>query len=164
MGRKPSLHLHAAFLTRKQFIPARGRKQLALVPVPLVTGRQFIPARGRKLPVLIGKGGVCRKQFIPARGRKRSGRRLLRSWPGNNSSPQGDGNIDFIFIRFAIARNNSSPQGDGNFFPPVLFVVARAETIHPRKGTETGAYIPGQNRFERNNSSPQGDGNHALTP
>ena len=102
---------------RETIHPRKGTETFACAASSLRPSKQFIPARGRKLEGTLGGAQAKAKQFIPARGRKHTAVVITAATAmGNNSSPQGDGN------RVALAD-----------------VHPGWETIHPRKGTETGA-------------------------
>ena len=142
----------------KQFIPARGRKLVGAGGGLVKTLRNNSSPQGDGNPLLFpATFRAIWKQFIPARGRKLWGKERQKR-------PQ--------MKQFIPARGRKQPE------PSVC--VSIAETIHPRKGTETRVpartsaparkqFIPARGRkrelqaFEfdaaRNNSSPQGDGN-----
>ena len=123
------------------------------------------------------------KQFIPARGRKHLLLSLHLQPPHETIHPRKGTETSAAKRPCNPSGNNSSPQGDGNMLCAQC-VAQVGETIHPRKGTETrylSAYcvnilkqfIPARGRKQsfmvtskngtRNNSSPQGDGNpHAC--
>ena len=112
---------YPVFLLTKQFIPARGRKRCSSPCRPYFSaetihprkgtetfdlghfgrpflGKQFIPARGRKRGRQNTVGTRAAKQFIPARGRKPGCIQLFQNVVGNNSSPQGDGNLSAMKV------------------------------------------------------------------
>ena len=76
-------------------------------------------------------------QLIPARGRKR---RFANHCPklrrGINSSPQGDGNIDDLLMIMRRAESTHPRKGTETFLKS-SFVFSVFESTHPRKGTET---------------------------
>ena len=152
---------------KKQFIPARGRKRghpragrssPRNNSSPQGDGnsdrrrsarrssvKQFIPARGRKHTALKWSPKRAQETIHPRKGTETAHQRVAgHRRRGNNSSPQGDGNP--VPLRDSVVRggNNSSPQGDGNLFRRIN-ITGPHETIHPRKGTETGQPCGGRN-------------------
>ena len=124
-----------------QFIPARGRKLLAQLPLFSVFCCNLSPRGDGNFPYLPFSFAASRDalQFIPARGRKlihqwatmsikslvaiypREGTETENNCSGHddsgrcNSSPRGDGNtLSRISAARSLWRCNSSPRGDGN--------------------------------------------------
>ena len=99
------------------------------------------------------------KQLIPARGRKPASASFsISSQVGNNSSPRGDGNLQFFGPPSDRWGNNSSPRGDGNVYDTLEEAQEAAKQLIPARGRKP-VCVAGGVRRNRNNSSPRGDGN-----